>query len=138
MKEKLYNFATLWLTLSVIFFIIEYVTDWLEVVTLGGLVAGSFIEGFIVNLGLGLMWKVVGKEMRTASIATFFQPTSELAKALIIVAAFTWEGALILSHVMPGYTLHTYLPHVVFLLMIYPALAISLDIIARQHTEDQL
>ena len=43
LKEKMYDFATLWLTASVLFFIIEYVTNMLQVVTLGGLVAGSFI-----------------------------------------------------------------------------------------------
>ena len=68
MKEKFYNWATMWLTLSVIFFLVEYLTDWLEVVTLGGLVAGAFIEGFIVNMGLGLMWRIVSKEFRTAEL----------------------------------------------------------------------
>ena len=53
LKEKMYNLATLWLTLSVLFFFLaEYLTGWLEVVTLGGLVAGAFIEGFFVLLGL--------------------------------------------------------------------------------------
>ena len=51
MKERFYNWATMWLTLSVLFFLVEYGTNWLEVVTLGGLVAGAFIEGFIVNMG---------------------------------------------------------------------------------------
>lgn len=55
LKEKMYNLATLWLTLSVLFFLVEYLTGWLEVVTLGGLVAGAFIEGFFVLLGLKLM-----------------------------------------------------------------------------------
>ena len=52
MKERFYNWATMWLTLSVLFFLVEYSTNWLEVVTLGGLVVGAFIEGFIVNMGL--------------------------------------------------------------------------------------
>ena len=61
LKEKMYNLATLWLTLSVLFFLVEYLTGWLEVVTLGGLVAGAFIEGFFVLLGLKLMRIVVNK-----------------------------------------------------------------------------
>ncbi|MGM9569675.1 MAG: hypothetical protein ACI3XC_06325, partial [Phascolarctobacterium sp.] len=69
MKERFYNWATMWLTLSVIFFLVEYATNWLEVVTLGGLVAGAFIEGFIVNMGLGLMWLIVSKPFKEAALA---------------------------------------------------------------------
>ena len=68
MKERFYNWATMWLTLSVIFFLVEYGTNWLEVVTLGGLVAGAFIEGFIVNMGLGLMWLIVSKPFKQAQL----------------------------------------------------------------------
>ena len=67
MKERFYNWATMWLTLSVIFFLVEYATTWLEVVTLGGLVAGAVIEGFIVNMGLGLMWLIVSKPLSKSS-----------------------------------------------------------------------
>ena len=55
----MYNLATMWLTLSVIFFLCEYVTGMLQVVTLGGLVAGSFIEGAFMCLGLNLMHVIV-------------------------------------------------------------------------------
>lgn len=55
----MYNLATMWLTLSVIFFLCEYVTGMLQVVTLGGLVAGSFIEGAFMCLGLKLMHVIV-------------------------------------------------------------------------------
>ena len=73
MKERFYNWATMWLTLSVIFFLVEYATNWLEVVTLGGLVAGAFIEGFIVNIGLGLMWLIVSKSFKKAQLAEALQ-----------------------------------------------------------------
>lgn len=58
----MYNLATMWLTLSVIFFLCEYVTGMLQVVTLGGLVAGSFIEGAFMCLGLKLMHVIVDKQ----------------------------------------------------------------------------
>ncbi|MGN1087917.1 MAG: hypothetical protein ACI4QQ_02215, partial [Phascolarctobacterium sp.] len=111
MKERFYNWATMWLTLSVIFFLVEYATTWLEVVTLGGLVAGAVIEGFIVNMGLGLMWLIVSKPFKQAELSEAMAMYTELAKAIVVVAAFVWEGAITLAKLMPGYTMHTTLPH---------------------------
>ena len=41
----MYNLFTQWITLSVIFFLANYACNFIEVVTLGGLVAGSFMIG---------------------------------------------------------------------------------------------
>ena len=134
MKERFYNWATMWLTLSVIFFLVEYGTNWLEVVTLGGLVAGAFIEGFIVNMGLGLMWLIVSKPFKQAPLAEAMGMYTELAKAIVVVAAFVWESAITLAKLMPGYTLQTSLPHLVFLLVVYPLVGIVLEILIRKRS----
>ena len=134
MKERFYNWATMWLTLSVIFFLVEYGTNWLEVVTLGGLVAGAFIEGFIVNMGLGLMWLIVSKPFKQAPLAEAMGMYTELAKAIVVVAAFVWESAITLAKLMPGYTLHTSLPNLVFLLVVYPLVGIVLEILIRKRS----
>ena len=134
MKERFYNWATMWLTCSVIFLLVEYATDWLEVVTLGGLVAGAVIEGFIVNMGLGLMWLIVSKPFKEASVTEALGMYSDLAKAIVVTAAFVWEGALTLAKLMPGYTMHSTVPHLVFLLLIYPLMGIVLEKIIRRRS----
>ena len=134
MKERFYNWATMWLTLSVIFFLVEYATTWLEVVTLGGLVAGAVIEGFIVNMGLGLMWLIVSKPFKQAELSEAMAMYTELAKAIVVVAAFVWEGAITLAKLMPGYTMHTTLPHLIFLLLVYPLVGIVLEILIRKRS----
>ena len=134
MKERFYNWATMWLTLSVIFFLVEYATNWLEVVTLGGLVAGAVIEGFIVNIGLGLMWLIVSKSFKQVELAEAMTMYTELAKAIVVVAAFVWEGAITLAKLMPGYTMHTTLPHLIFLLLVYPLVGIVLEILIRKRS----
>ena len=116
MKERFYNWATMWLTLSVLFFLVEYSTNWLEVVTLGGLVAGAFIEGFIVNMGLGLMWLIVSKSFKQGELAEALHMYTDLAK------------------LMPGYTMHATLPHLVFLLLLYPLVGIVLEILIRKRS----
>ena len=134
MKERFYNWATMWLTLSVIFFLVEYATNWLEVVTLGGLVAGAVIEGFIVNMGLGLMWLIVSKSFKQVELSEAMAMYTELAKAIVVVAAFVWEGAITLAKLMPGYTMHTTLPHLIFLLLVYPLVGIFLEILIRKRS----
>ena len=134
MKERFYNWATMWLTLSVIFFLVEYATNWLEVVTLGGLVAGAVIEGFIVNMGLGLMWLIVSKSFKQVELAEAMTMYTELAKAIVVVAAFVWEGVITLAKLMPGYTMHTTLPHLIFLLLVYPLVGIVLEILIRKRS----
>ena len=134
MKERFYNWATMWLTCSVIFLLVEYATDWLEVVTLGGLVAGAVIQGFIVNMGLGLMWLIVSKPFKEASVTEALGMYSDLAKAIVVTAAFVWEGAITLAKLMPGYTMHSTVPHLVFLLLIYPLMGIVLEKIIRRRS----
>ena len=134
MKERFYNWATMWLTCSVIFLLVEYATDWLEVVTLGGLVAGAVIEGFIVNMGLGLMWLIVSKTFKEASVTEALGMYSDLAKAIVVTAAFVWEGAITLAKLMPGYTMHSTFPHLMFLLLIYPLMGIVLEKIIRRRS----
>ena len=134
MKERFYNWATMWLTCSVIFLLVEYATDWLEVVTLGGLVAGAVIEGFIVNMGLGLMWLIVSKPFKEASVTEALGMYSDLAKAIVVTAAFVWEGAITLAKLMPGYTMHSTVPHLVLLLLIYPLVGIVLEKIIRRRS----
>ena len=134
MKERFYNWATMWLTLSVIFFLVEYGTNWLEVVTLGGLVAGAFIEGFIVNMGLGLMWLIVSKPFKEVELEQALGMHSDLLKAIVVTAAFVWEGAITLAKLMPGYTMHTSVTHLVFLLLVYPLVGIVLEKIIRRRS----
>lgn len=134
MKERFYNWATMWLTLSVMFFLVEYGTNWLEVVTLGGLVAGAFIEGFIVNMGLGLMWLIVSKPFKEAELEQALSMHSDLLKAIVVTAAFVWEGAITLAKLMPGYTMHTSVPHLLFLLLVYPLVGIVLEKIIRRRS----
>ena len=134
MKERFYNWATMWLTCSVIFLLVEYATDWLELVTLGGLVAGAVIEGFIVNMGLGLMWLIVSKPFKEASVTEALGMYSDLAKAIVVTAAFVWEGAITLAKLMPGYTMHSTVPHLAFLLLIYPLMGIVLEKIIRRRS----
>lgn len=132
MKERIYDGATMWLTLSVIFFLVEYLTNWLEVVTLGGLAAGSFIEGAIVLLGLKLMGRIVSSDFLQGSLRQACSRSMELLKAVIVVAAFSWEGVLTLSKQMPGYTLHSNALHLLFLLVLYPLAAIALELKMKQ------
>lgn len=127
LKEKMYNLATLWLTLSVLFFLVEYLTGWLEVVTLGGLVAGAFIEGFFVLLGLKLMRIVVNKSFLAKPFVQALHEHSDLVKALIVAAAFSWEGVLTICRGLPGYTLHDHMAHFMFLLVVYPLIGIALE-----------
>ena len=134
MKERFYNWATMWLTCSVIFLLVEYATDWLEVVTLGGLVAGAVIEGFIVNMGLGLMWLIVSKPFKEASVTETLGMYSDWAEAIVVTAAFVWEGAITLAKLMPGYTMHSTFPHLMFLLLIYPLVGIVLEKIIRRRS----
>lgn len=137
MQAKLYKFATLWLTLSVLYFLVEYATEWLEVVTLGGLVAGAFIEGVFVWLGLLLARCLAAKELFAAPLAELGQRPWELAKALIVTAAFALEGTLTIVRCLPGYTLNFTIPHGIFLLVLYPALAVVLaKLVQRREAEN--
>ena len=92
----------MWLTLSVIFFLCEYVTGMLQVVTLGGLVAGSFIEGAFMCLGLKLMHVIVDKQFLLTRLQELAKRRNDCLKAMLVM-------------------------HGIFLLLLYPAAAIVLD-----------
>ncbi|WP_293696310.1 hypothetical protein [uncultured Phascolarctobacterium sp.] len=123
----MYNLATMWLTLSVIFFLCEYVTGLLQVVTLGGLVAGSFIEGAFMCLGLKLMHVIVDKQFRMAELPQMLQYRGDCVKALLVAAAFSLEGVVTVCRMLPGYDLNFGIMHGIFLLLLYPAAAIVMD-----------
>ena len=134
LKDKLYNLATIWLTVSVLFFLVEYLTSWLEVVTLGGLVAGAFIEGAFVVIGLKLMKFIVAKDFYCATWAQAWTMHKDFLKALVITAAFSLEGALTICRALPGYALNFGVVHALFLLLVYPLAALALEkiIIAKE------
>lgn len=123
---------TMWLTISLIFFIVEYLTDWLEVVTLGGLVAGSFVVGLFVVLGLGLTKLTCSKELYADTLEGK-ERYIEWGKGMVITAAFVWQGVLTVCRVLPGYTLHSNLPHVLFLLLLLPYGSISMHILMKKR-----
>ena len=127
MKEKLYSFATLWLTASVLFFIVEYVTNMLQVVTLGGLVAGSFIEGAFMFLGLKLMHVIVSREFKQAAWKEALALRTDALKAWLVLAAFSMEGAITVCRMLPGYELNFTAMHGLFLLLVYPIAMLFLE-----------
>lgn len=117
----------MWLTLSVIFFLCEYVTGMLQVVTLGGLVAGSFIEGAFMCLGLQLMHVIVDKKFLLTRLQELAKRRNDSLKAMLVMAAFSLEGAVTVCRMLPGYDLNFGIMHGIFLLLLYPAAAIFLD-----------
>ena len=127
LKEKLYDFATLWLTASVLFFIVEYSTNLLQVVTLGGLVAGSFMEGLFMFIGLKLMHVIVSKPFKQAAWHEALAMRSDALKAWLVMAAFSMEGAITVCRMLPGYELNFTLLHGVFLLLVYPVAMLFLE-----------
>lgn len=127
LKEKLYDFATLWLTASVLFFIVEYSTNLLQVVTLGGLVAGSFMEGLFMFIGLKLMHVIVSKPFKQAAWREALAMRSDALKAWLVMAAFSMEGAITVCRMLPGYELNFTLLHGVFLLGVYPVAMLFLE-----------
>lgn len=127
MKEKLYSFATLWLTASVLFFIVEYAANMLQVVTLGGLVAGSFLEGAFMFLGLKLMHVIVSREFKHSAWKEALALRSEALKACLVMAAFSMEGAITVCRMLPGYELNFTVMHGIFLLLVYPVAMLYLE-----------
>ena len=135
LKEKMYNFATLWLTVSVLFFIVEYFTGLLQVVTLGGLVAGSFIEGLFMFIGLKLMHVIVSKKFKQSAWREAVALRSDLLKAWLVMAAFSMEGAITVCRMLPGYELNFNAAHGVFLLLVYPVAVLLLEKLYNKGAE---
>lgn len=117
----------MWLTLSVIFFLVEYLTNWLEVVTLGGLVAGAFIEGIFMLIGLKLMQLATSKDFYLAPLKQALMMRTDAIKALVVVAAMSLEGAINICRMLPGYELKLGVAHSIFLLLVYPGAALVLQ-----------
>lgn len=101
----MYNFFTKWITLAMVFFIANYFCNFIEVVTLGGLVAGSFIIS---------AWAVLVE--RLARRLPKFTGKAAVCAGVIL-------GVQALASLLPGYKIEASSGLVVFL-VIYSALAI--------------
>lgn len=108
---RIYELYTQWITLSVLFFIVEYNMDLLHVVTLGGLVAGSFLMGgwAVLQDRLGV---IMGQRMNEAlgsPVPKEDPRNSGNALPELVHKVFTLLGMLIglqlLPEILPGYTL---------------------------------
>lgn len=106
---RIYEMVTQWVTLSLLFFIVEYNIDLLQVVTLGGLVAGSgIIGGWAVlqdRLGVVLgqrMLEALGQPQTTGEA-----PMSSNSLPELVHKVFTLLGMLVgmqlLPEILPGY-----------------------------------
>lgn len=102
----MYNIFTQWLTLSVIFFLADYITGLVDVVTLGGLVAGSFIIGAWTTL-----------MQRASTLLPRFT-----GKALVVASVFM--GVQVLCQVLPGYTVEV-TPALMMFFVLYSAVAVA-------------
>lgn len=135
LKKKLYDFMTMWLTMSLIFFCAEYFTEWLEVVTFGGLVVGSGVVGLFAVFGLALGRRVASKELYQGNLSGT-EAYMEWAKALVVTAAFIWQGVLTICRVLPGYTMHSTLSHTVFLLLLLPLTGVKLHMLIKKKEQE--
>ena len=81
----MYNLFTQWITLSVIFFLVNYACNFIEVVTLGGLVAGSFLIG---------AWTTLVE--RLAQRLPNFTGKAGVCAAVLL-------GVQVLENLLPGY-----------------------------------
>ncbi|MCQ2359027.1 MAG: hypothetical protein MJ055_03065 [Phascolarctobacterium sp.] len=124
MKQKLFNFLTLWVTLSVLFFIINYATNIIDVVTLGGLFAGSFIVGFIIYSGLAVRNKVVKGPVLTTKDGINI---THVLEAWLTMAAFCHESVLMTTRALPGWTYEMTIPSILFVLVALPCISIYID-----------
>ena len=106
---RIYEMVTQWVTLSLLFFIVEYNIDLLQVVTIGGLVAGSgIIGGWAVlqdRLGVVLgqpMLEALGQPQTTGEA-----PMSSNSLPELVHKVFTLLGMLVgmqlLPEILPGY-----------------------------------
>lgn len=122
----------MWLTASTCFFLVEYATEWLEVVTLGGLVLGSLIVGFCVLIGLKLAQLIVSAAFWQGTAAQSLALKGDWLKAIIAVDAAIWQGVVRTSSLLPGYTLHFSVAHGIFLLIVYPIILLLLQRLIKE------
>jgi len=113
----MYNLFTQWITLSVICFFANYTFNFIEVVTLGGLVAGSFIIG---------AWTVLVERL-SKRLPNFTGKAAVVAGVLLGVQA--------LEIVLPGYNVEASGAVIVFLI-IYSALAIFIGKLLNERYSD--
>jgi len=113
----MYNLFTQWIALSVIFFLANYAFIFIEVVTLGGLVAGSFIIG---------AWTVLVERL-SKRLPNFTGKAAVVAGVLLGVQA--------LEIVLPGYNVEASGAVIVFLI-IYSALAIFIGKLLNERYSD--
>lgn len=110
----MYILCTQWVTLSVVFFLVNYQGSFLQVVTLGGLVLGALIVGLVVTLADEL-----GRHL------SYFT-----GRALVLAAAFLGlEG---ICAFLPGYQLEQSWRAWVFILG-YAVFAICIGNILRKR-----
>lgn len=115
--KLLYNIFTQWLTLGVIFFISNYLGSFIQVVTLGGLVAGSFIIAAVTTL----------VEYHSSKNLPYF--TGKAA-----VYCITLLTAQLLCTFMPGYSMNLGYAEIGFL-VVFSALATLIGSILRDIAE---
>ena len=113
----MYNLFTQWITLSVIFFLANYACNFIEVVTLGGLVAGSFLLG---------AWTVLVERL-TQRLPNFTGKAGVCAAVLL--------GVQVLGNLLPGYKVEASGSLIVFL-VIYSGLAIFIGKLLNERYED--
>lgn len=101
----MYNLFTKWVTLGTIFFLLNYAFSFVEVVTIGGLVAGSVLIGG---------WTVIAG--RLAQGLPKFTGRAAVCAAVLV-------GVQALSAVLPGYRVEAS-PQTVAFLVFYGVLAI--------------
>lgn len=114
--KLLYNIFTQWLTLGVIFFISNYIGNFIQVVTLGGLIAGSIIIAAI-----------------TTSVEYYSSKKLPYFTGKAAVYCTTLLSAQLLCTIMPGYSMELGLAEISFL-VVYSALAILIGAILRKLT----
>ena len=110
----MYNLFTEWITLATLFFLANYLMTFVEVVTLGGLVAGSFLIGAWTTL----------VELLSRRLPKFTGKAAVCAGVLLGVQA--------LESLLPGYKIEATGSLVVFL-VIYSGLAILIGRILNER-----
>lgn len=117
---RIYEFFTQWFTLGILFFVVDYNTEWLEVVTLGGLLAGSMLIALwttlLDRLGADLAAGFgATREPRTLYYKKNTSPLPEIIhKAIVLIGVLF--GVHLLSRYMPGYSMEITGPLISFLI----------------------
>ena len=73
------------------------------------------------------MHVIVDKYFLLTRLQEIAKRSNDSLKAMLVMAAFSLEGAVTVCRMLPGYELNFNVPHAVFLLLLYPAAAIVMD-----------